>query len=76
MMNPIRSRFFSPEEIALAERGEALVADARDGLLPSEMIERRLALLVRAASAARPSRVPGGGRRTFSGPHHPHFADE
>jgi hypothetical protein len=76
MMNPTRARGFSQEEIALAERGEALVADARDGLLPSQMIDRRLVILVGAASAARLPRSPGPERRSLSSLPRPHFAEE
>jgi hypothetical protein len=46
MPRPIPSPWQASELAALAEQGEELVADRRNGLLPSQMIDERLCALL------------------------------
>jgi hypothetical protein len=64
MPRPIPSPWQLRELAALAEQGEELVADRRNGLLPSQMIDERLGVLL---ASRRPEALDPTAERNTNG---------
>jgi hypothetical protein len=66
MQRPDRHGYSIPPEVP-GQPEEVLVADARNGLTPADMVERKLLFLLRGASVAGSHLSMGGAERPRQG---------